>query len=103
MLQWVSTCCDYLYRDLVLALLKSDDPTAEDLYRVRRDLEIVDRQLSGNAFLLGSEIYLCDLFLLPMLGYSESRASTLLLQGLGGLSAWYERLAARTSFEATAA
>ncbi len=99
--QWISTCNDYLYRDLVQALLKSDDPSDEVLAAARQDLEIVDRQLRGNLFLLGGEIYLCDLFLAPMIAYAKSKAKTSLFQGLDGLSAWEDRLESRASYSAT--
>lgn len=101
--QWISTCNDYLYHDLVLTLLKSDAPSDEDLATARQDLEIVDRQLRGNPFLLGGEIYLCDLFLAPMIAYAASRATPALFQGLDGLSAWRDRLESRSSFAATMA
>jgi glutathione S-transferase len=101
MQQWISTCNDYLYRDLVRALLEPDDPSEEVWAAARQDLEIVDRQLRGNLFLLGGEIYLCDLFLAPMIAFAGSKAKTPLFQGLDGLSAWRERLESRASFSAT--
>ena len=101
MLQWISACTDYLYPDLVLALLKTDDPTEADFDAARRDLEIVDRQLRGGQFLLGEEVYLCDLFLAPMLAYAESRSTTPLFAGLDGVAAWRERIGSRASFDAT--
>ena len=75
MLQWISTCSDYLYKDLVRTLLKSDDVSEEDLAVARRDLEVVDRQLQDGSFLLGNEIYLCDLFLAPMIAFAENHKS----------------------------
>ena len=101
MTQWISTCNDYLYRDLVQALLKSDDPSEEDRAAARRDLEIVDRQLRGNTFLLGDEIYLCDLFLAPMIAFAAGKDGAPLFKGLDGLSAWRERLESRASFRST--
>lgn len=104
MLQWISTCSDYLYKDLVRALLKSDDVPEEDLGIARRDLEVVDKQLRDGSFLLGNEIYLCDLFLAPMIAFAENhKASPQLFRGLEGLAAWQKRLWSRDSFLATQA
>lgn len=99
--QWISTCNDYLYGDLVQALLKSDSPSEEVLATARRDLEVVDTQLRGSSFLLGGEIYLCDFFLAPMIAFAETKAGTPLFHGLDGLSSWRDRLWSRASFSET--
>lgn len=102
-LQWVSTCSDYLYRHLVQALLKSDDAAEDDLGAARRALEIVDMHLRDGPFLLGSEIYLCDLFLAPMIVFAQDHAAAAsLFQALDGICAWRERIASRSSFAMTA-
>lgn len=102
MLQWISTCNDYLYKDLVKAALKSDGPSEHDLAAARRALEVVDRQLNGSPFLLGNEIYLCDLFLAPMIAFAQNnKDKPELFRGLGGIAAWHDRLSSRASFAAT--
>lgn len=100
MLQWISTCSDYVYTDLVQALLKAEDPSDDDLATARRDLEVLDQQLARGPFLLGDELYLCDLFLAPMIDFAQGRRATL-LAGLEGLSAWHQRIALRASFKET--
>ncbi len=99
--QWISVCNDYLYRDLVQALLKSGDRSDEVMTAARRDLEIVDRQLRAGSFLVGDEIYLCDLFLAPMIAFVEEKGRASLFHGLEGLAAWRSRLESRASFSAT--
>jgi len=102
MLQWISTCSDYLYEDLVKAALQPDGASADELAAARRGLEVVDRQLDSGPFLLGSEVYLCDLFLAPMVAFAQGRKDALeLFRGLKGLAAWHDRLSSRTSFTAT--
>jgi len=102
MLQWISACSDYLYEDLVKAALKPDGASADESAAARRGLEIVNRQLDGNPFLLGSEIYLCDLFLAPMVAFAQRRKDQReLFRGLKGLAAWHDRLSSRASFTAT--
>lgn len=102
MLQWISTCADYLYKDVVKAALKDGGATADELAAARRGLEVVDRQLDGNPFLLGSEIYLCDLFLAPMVAFAKARKDqAALFRGLNGIAAWHDRLSSRASFSAT--
>ncbi len=104
MLQWVSTCNDYLYGDLVKALLAADDLPDDTLASGRRDLEIVNRQLLNGPFLLGDEIYLCDLFLAPIVAFVEQQATGPALLGeLDALAAWRDRLWSRASFAATQA
>lgn len=102
MLQWISAFNDYLYTDLVRALLKSENPADADLTAARRDLEIVDRQLLAGPFLLGKEIYLCDLFLAPMIAFAEQAVSDRkLFKKLDGLAAWRDKIGSRASFKAT--
>lgn len=98
-LQWVSTCSDYLYRDLVSSLLAEGEPSDEVLAAARRDLEIVDRQLNDGPFLLGNELYLCDLFLAPMIAFAQAHAAApRLFRSLDGIQTWHDRIASRSSF-----
>jgi glutathione S-transferase len=102
MLQWISTCNDYLYRDLVQAFAKPDDPSEHDVAVARRDLEIVERQLQCGPYLAGASVSLSDLFLAPMIAFAgNTQAGTTLLRGLDGLGAWCDRLWSRASFVAT--
>lgn len=101
-LQWISTCSDYLYRDLVQALLSAEDPSDCALHAARRGLEVIDTQLRDGHFLLGGEMYLCDLFLAPMIAFAQSHATApRLFRALDGISAWSDRMASRTSFAGT--
>jgi glutathione S-transferase len=101
-LQWVSTCSDYLYRDVVGSLLKEKGPADEDLSAARRDLEIVDRQLRDGPFLLGNELFLCDLFLAPMIAFAQTHAAApRLFRSLSGIQSWQDRMASRSSFAET--
>jgi glutathione S-transferase len=100
MLQWISTCNDYLYTDLVQALLKSEDPSDDDLAAARRDLEVVNQQLAKASFLLGDQLWLCDLFLAPMVDYAQEHQAAL-FAGLDGLAAWRLRMESRSSFQET--
>jgi glutathione S-transferase len=102
MLQWISTCSDYLYKDVVKAALKDEGANADELAAARRALEVVDRQLQAGPFLLGNEIYLCDLFLAPMIAYAQGRKDHAeLFRGLKGIAAWHDRLSSRASYSAT--
>jgi glutathione S-transferase len=102
MLQWISSCNAYLYGDLVQSLLKSDDPSEKDLEAARRDIEVFDRQLRGGWYLLGNQLYLCDLFLAPMIAFAEGRPATApLFRELDGMAAWRERIGSRASFART--
>jgi glutathione S-transferase len=101
-LQWISTCNDYVYRDLVSLLAQHDAPCAAQLEPARRDLEIVDRQLTDMPFLLGNEMHLCDLFLAPMVAFARAHAAGPgLLRGLDHLQSWCDRMASRASFGQT--
>ena len=104
MIQWISVCNDYLYNDLLRVFLKSESPTADELAPARRDLEVVDRALSGRKFLTGASLTLADLFLAPIVAFAMSNPSgKQLCHGLEALRQWHERMAARPSFQATAA
>lgn len=103
MLQWISSCNDYLYSDLVLALLKDEGASEDEVAAARHDLEIVDRQLRDRPFLLGDELYLCDLFLAPMIDFAHAcLGESSLFAGLEGIAAWRDRLLSRNSMKATA-
>jgi RNA polymerase sigma-70 factor, ECF subfamily len=74
-------------------------PADEDLSAARRDLEIVDRQLRDGPFLLGHELFLCDLFLAPIIGFAQAHAAApRLFRSLGGIQSWHDRIASRSSF-----
>jgi len=98
-LQWISTCSDYLYRDLVTVLLTDEGPADDVLAAARRDLEIVDHQLQDGPFLLGDELFLCDLFLAPMIAFAQTHAAgPRLFRSLDGIQAWRDRIGSRNSF-----
>ncbi len=102
MFQWISTCNDYLYKDVVLAFLNNDSPSEEQLEKARKDLEIIDRQLQAGPFLLGEEIYLCDLFLAPVIAFVDGGAhQARLLGSLEGIAAWKDKMWSRASFKNT--
>lgn len=103
MLQWISVCNDYLYNDLVRVMVKSETPSADELATARRDLEVLERALSGRKFLTGTNLTLADLFLTPIINFvMDSSSGKELFNGLGALRQWYERMATRPSFKATA-
>lgn len=102
MFQWISTCNDYLYPDLVAILLTENGPTQDQLDKARLDLELIDKQLMNEPFLLGKEIYLCDFFLAPMISFASGHpACQEIFLGLDWLQAWKQKLESRTSFKET--
>ncbi len=103
MLQWVSAVNDYVYPDVVRALLKEDGPTEEEFANARGRLEPFNAALSKSEWLAGEDLSLADLFLAPIDAFAEEAlTATGSLDGLDGLAAWRERVRARPSFERTA-
>lgn len=103
MLQWISAANDYLYPDLVRALLRDGDRTEEEAVAVRSHLSILDHALSDRSHLAGERLTLGDLFCLPMVAFSVQALDGFGVdEGLGAVGAWLERMRARPSFAATA-
>ncbi len=75
---------------------------AEAMPKVEHQLDVVEGRLAGAGFMVGDELSLADLFVLPILFYLErTPEGGKLLANSPGCSAWLERLAARPSFAAT--
>ena len=101
MMQWISVAIDYLYRDLVRALLA--DAVAEGAAETAaRDLDILDRGLAGSAYLAGDSISLADLFVAPMLAFAESKDPRFGPGERSELKRWLAHMTSRESFRATA-
>lgn len=101
MMQWISVAIDYLYRDLVGALLA--DAVAEGAAEAAaRDLDILDQRLAKSAYLAGDTISLADLFVAPMVAFAEGKDSRFAPGERVALKRWLTNLASRESLKATA-
>jgi glutathione S-transferase len=98
---WMSVCGDYVFRDVVLAIPRNREPTADELARARDVLERAEALIDGDAFLAGDALSLADLYLAPQLANCAEKAPHL-LEGLAELAAWTARMADRESFTRTA-
>jgi glutathione S-transferase len=102
MMQWISVAIDYLYRDLVGALLA--DALAEGAaMTAARDLDILEQRLSKSAYLAGDAISLADLFVAPRVAFAEGKDGRFAPGERGALKRWLEAMTSRESFKATAA
>ena len=101
MMQWISASIDYLYRDLVVALLDEARPT--DLgERLDRDLTLLETALHERAFLVGDALSLADLFVAPMIAFAQQRKPDLIGASQPNLQRWFASISARPSFQSTA-
>lgn len=102
MMQWISVANDYLYRDLVGALLEDVVPEGAAA-AVARDLDILDERLARSTYLVGDAISLADLFVAPMVAFAESKGPQFGPGQRSALRRWLTNMASRESFTATAA
>jgi glutathione S-transferase len=100
MLQWISVAMDYLYPDLVGALL--DSTPLEDTSRIIRALDALDGGLRGSTFFAGDSISLADLFIAPIVGFATQKIG-IDSGARRGLRRWWEATSARASYRETAA
>lgn len=104
MLQWISAANDYLYADVVGRFAKADEVDPKAVEQARLVLTPVDRALAQQPFLAGDELTLADLFVLPMLLYTEKAVGDAKwLSALPDLSRWLDGLRDRPSVHATEA
>jgi glutathione S-transferase len=65
-------------------------------------LGVLDGMLAGSAYLAGEAFSLADAHLVPVMGYFTQMPEAVdVLAPLGNLSAWWQRVGARTSVEQT--
>jgi glutathione S-transferase len=103
MLQWISAVNDYVYPDVVRALLSDEGLSDEAAVTARERLAPFNAQLADSEWLAGDAVSLADLFLAPIDAFSEEPLTAAgALDGFDGLVAWRERVRARPSFAATA-
>ena len=100
MLEWLSLCADYVYRDVVRTLPRGRPPTGEELAAARRALELVDAMVS-TPFLAGESLSLADLYLAPQISNALEKAPEV-MTGCEAIEAWFAGIAARESFALTA-
>lgn len=101
-MQWISVAIDYLYRDLVAALL-ADTVTEGAVEVAARDLDVLERRLRASTHLAGDAISLADLFVAPMVDFAANRDPRFAPGERAALERWLASMAARESFKSTAA
>lgn len=101
MRHWMSVCGDYVFRDVVRAIPRGRDASAEVLATARGVLIAVDALIGVDPWLAGDELTLADLYLAPQISNAREKAPAV-VAGLAALDAWSERVAARDSFLLTA-
>jgi glutathione S-transferase len=97
---WMGVCSDYLYREVVRGIPRDRASTEAELSAARLALERAEGLMAGEAFLVGAEISLADLYLAPVLANCAEKAPEL-LGGLPRLDAWSKRIRERESYRLT--
>jgi glutathione S-transferase len=100
MREWQSLCGDYVYRQVVRAVPRDREPTAEELAEACGVLERVEALVGDGPFLLGEQLTLADTYLAPQIAGVDEKAPRL-LDPLEKIGAWFERIRARDSFTRT--
>jgi glutathione S-transferase len=96
--QWICASSDYIYSGIVQALATSESIDPNFVEQAIPLLLPFDRALRNRDYLVGDELSLADLFLLPMLLFADQA-----LEGVNWLSSaphvaeWLNRLANRPS------
>ena len=99
MLEWLSLCSDYVYRDVVRGLPRKRPPTEDELGAARRALERVDSMIDAP-LLAGESLSLADLYLAPQISNAREKVPEV-LASLDATEAWFAKLAERESFRRT--
>jgi glutathione S-transferase len=100
MFAMISSCCDYVYSDLVKGPL-GDDFTEEKRAKALQDVAIIEQQMAGRAYLVGTTLTLADLFLAPMVGFAVKKEVITDWSKFPSLKKWWAAMQERKSFVAT--
>lgn len=106
-LQWSTSCIDYLYDAVVRQLLKAMQagvtPDDEVLAKSREVLAGFDGAIGRGGHLVGASVTLADLYLWPMLAFAAAQpAGKALLADFPGLSSAIALAESRESYNRTA-
>jgi glutathione S-transferase len=99
-LQWVSASIDYLYRDLVGALLSETVPDAHAKL-IERDLDLLEEALRAHEQLAGAQLSVADLFVAPMVNFALAKEAKGTQAKREHLMRWLTGLRARSGFAST--
>ena len=99
-MQWVSTAIDYLYDDLVGALLAESMPEGAK-QKIDRDLCVLDAALQPGPFLAGDALSLADLFIAPIIDFAASKDAVFGSTPRANLERWWKTMASRASLKGT--
>ena len=97
---WMAVCSDYLFSDVVRTIPRDRPPTDEELATAATALGRAEELMDGDAFLVGEELTLADLYLAPQIANCGEKAPRL-LDGLDAISAWARLVGERESFRLT--
>ena len=112
--QWMSAISDYCYQAMIREIVvqrmlvpmrggKTDEAMVKAAWpKVEYQLSVLEQTLGQQAYLAGGALSLADLTLSPILFYVKMQPEGgPLLARHKGVSAWFDRMAARPSFGAT--
>jgi len=112
--QWMSAVSDYCYQAMIREIViqrvlvparggKPDEAMIKAAWpKVEYQLGVLEQGLAKSQFLAGNSLSLADLALLPIVFYVKVQPEGgPLVAKHKGISAWFDRLAARPSFGAT--
>lgn len=112
--QWMSAVSDYCYQAMIREIViqrvlvpmrggKPDEAMIKAAWpKVEYQLSVLEQTLGKSQYLAGNALSLADLTLLPIMFYVKVQPEGgPLLAKRKGVSAWFDRMAARPSFGAT--
>jgi glutathione S-transferase len=97
---WMAVCSDYLFRDVVRTIPRDRPATDEELTTAATARGRAEELMDGDAFLVGEQLTLADLYLAPQIANCGEKAPAL-LDGLDAITAWAGRVGERESFKLT--
>ena len=102
-LQWISAANDYVYQGVVAKLAKAESIDPKIVDATVPLLRPFDQALAQHDYLVGDTLTLADLFLFPMLSYTNAAVATPeWLAPLPQIATWLHRLEKHPSTIATA-
>ncbi len=113
--QWISAVNDYYYAAMIRGIIlprlvypQRGQPVDEAVVEaavpeVEHQLGVAERSLAGSRFLAGDALSLADLFLGPLIFWlAKTKEGAAALEKAPAVTDWYQAMAARPSFAATA-
>jgi glutathione S-transferase len=92
---WISVAIDYYYRTLVVASVEGN----ADISSIEATLQPLNDQLAMSPYIVGPELSLADLFILPMILFAQTQFTDDTYRYLPAVHSWMKAMINRPGYQ----